>query len=388
MDMMPSRYQMLQEALAGYEKTGMPLVAYDGKTLMPAGYGDDVGVYYSVPKIAHTFGLTIDQTIAIFYTGVILVSLILGLIGSYLLFKTWVGRLVALVGLSGLILFSLEVGDIYPISTYITIAIVPLFLYFAQSKKLSVSFVIFFLLAGISIGAAHYIRSHAGTAVLIFMLSMVMFYLRFPWRKKLVLAIPLVAGILVMALYFNVLLNQREAYLVNNQPACNQAVGRHPFWHSVYIGFGYLNNDYGIGYKDEVAIEKVRSISPSAPYLSEEYEAILKDEVINLIKGNPRFVLDTVFAKIGVIFFFLLIFANFGLLAAILYPKGWSIEVAFWNALGFNSLFGILVTPNPAYLLGFIAFATIYGIVSINHAIECGAWRDITARLSCIGVRS
>ncbi|MBE0447664.1 MAG: hypothetical protein IBX64_06135 [Actinobacteria bacterium] len=384
---MPIRYQMLQEALAGYEKTGVPLVAYDGKSLQPAGFGDDIGIYYVIPKIVHAFGLSIDQAITAFYIGIILVSLALGLIGSFLLFKTWSGRLVALISLFGVALYSFRVGDVYLAFTYITIAIVPLSLYFAHSKKLSTSFVIFFLLAGIGIGIAHYVRSHTGTAVLIFMLSLVTFYLRFPWRKRLVLIISLIFGILAVMLYFNILLDQREAYLVKNQPNYKQTIGKHPFWHSIYIGFGYLNNDYGLKYKDEIAIRKVRSISPSAIYFSEEYEAILKNEVINLIKGNPRFVLDTVFAKLGVIIYFLLKFANIGLLAAILYPKGWSIEVAFWNALGFNSLFGILVTPNPAYLLGFIAFATIYGIVSINHAIEHGAWRDIAAALNRIRLR-
>jgi hypothetical protein len=36
----------------------------------------------------------------------------------------------------------------------------------------------------------------------------------------------------------------------------------------------------------------------------------------------------------------------------------------------FSSLFGIVAIPQVQYLLGFMAFATLYGIVSMDYALE------------------
>lgn len=368
---------MLQQALAGLDRTGTPLVAYDGKVLFPAGASDDIGIYYFIPKIAVSLHLSINQAINVFFIGLLLVSLILGTIGLFLLFKKWLSRLVALVGLLGLGLFSLKVGDIYLTYVYTVVSIIPLFLYFMQSKKLNSLFVIFILLSGIGIGVAHYLRSYAGMAVLIFMLFLGFFYLKLTLKEKLALAMSLVLGILVPVFYANILLDHRNDYLANHQSNYERTIASHPFWHSIYIGFGFLDNNLGIKYKDEVAIEKVRQISPKTPFLSKRYEAILENEVLGLLKKDREFVIYTVFAKLGVILFFLLVFANIGLLAAILYPKGWQLEIAFLGAMGFNSLFGILAIPVRSYLMGFIALAVMYGIVSINYAIESGVWQDI-----------
>ena len=73
---------------------------------------------------------------------------------------------------------------------------------------------------------------------------------------------------------------------------------------------------------------------------------------------------------------FLIKYANIGLLAAFLYPKNRRLELAFFAALLFQTSFGIMVLPNEWYLLGFISFATLYGVVSINEAIARGCLRD------------
>src|SRR4030042_3792417 len=87
MNVMPSQYQMLVEALSGYEKTGIALIAYDGKAFRPAGFGDDIGIYYFIPKIAHALDLSIAESIMIFSVGMAAVSLLLGIAGCLLLFK-------------------------------------------------------------------------------------------------------------------------------------------------------------------------------------------------------------------------------------------------------------------------------------------------------------
>lgn len=85
---------------------------------------------------------------------------------------------------------------------------------------------------------------------------------------------------------------------------------------------------------------------------------------------HPLFILVTLIAKLRIVLFLLLCWSNGGLLAAAFYPKGWATESAFWSALIFSSLFGIVAIPQVQYLLGFMAFATLYGIVSMDYALE------------------
>jgi len=382
MNIMPCVYQMLHEALSGYQKTGIPLIAYDGNALKPAGVGDDIGIYYFIPKIAHTFGISIDQSINVFFISVILVSFSLGLIGSFLYIKRplikWLGIVEIMLLAYGSYFF---VGGIYIILSSITIAIIPLFLYLTKRRKLGLPLIIFLLLAGLAIGVAHYLRSHAGTGVLIFMTIILLFYLQISWKQKIVLIMLVVISVLTPMIYFDKLLNRRGAYLTNYNPGYERVPRRHVLWHSIYIGFGFLNNEYGIKYQDEVAIEKVRSISPKALYLSEEYETILRKEIFKLIKNHPLFAAQTVFAKFGAIILYLFIFSNVGLIAVILHRKSWQLETAFWSAMVCNSLFGIFTIPDYRYLMGLIAFATLYGIFSINETIEHIRWGRIIALL-------
>jgi hypothetical protein len=378
MEIMQTQYLNLSEALAGYVKTGVPLIAYHGTTLKPAGLGDDIGIYYFIPKIAYSFGISINQSLNIFFSSMILISLCLGIIGCYILLnKTWIKWLgiAEMTLLACMSYFYLE--TVYFTLFSIPLAIIPLFLSFSKHQKLGVTFKIFLVFSGLAIGIANHLRSHAGTGVLIFLLIILLFYLQSHWKQKIILMTLVFIGFLSPILYFDMLLDRRDMYLTNYYPNYESAPRRHVFWHSVYIGFGYLNNEYGIKYKDEVAIEKVHSISPQTAYVSKEYEEILRAEIYKLIKTHPLFAAQTIFAKFGVIFFYLLIFGNVGLIAIFRVNKNWYFEIAFWSAMTFNSFFGILATPDYRYLMGFIAFATLYGIISIDEAIESTAWRKM-----------
>ena len=374
MNIMPCQYEKLLETLSGYEKTGIPFIAYDGKMFKPAGLGDDMGLYYILPKITHTFGISADQAIHVFLTGVIFFSLLFGIIGCLLLFKRWTLRSLGVVELILIAYLSFKVGGIYIILSSVPILIIPLFLYFSEKHKTHPLFIIFLLFAGFVIGVSHYLRNHSGTGVLIFVAIILFFYLKIQWKHKIILAMVISIAVLAPMFYFDHLLDRRDLYLMNKSYPFDRYSRRHVFWHSVYIGFGFLNNEYVTTYKDEVAIEKVRSISPKTTYLSHEYERILRNEVAILIKEHPLFAARTLFAKIGVVGLYFIVFANIGLIAAGLNKREWQLEIAFFCAFLFNSLFGLLVIPNTHYLLGFIAFTTLYGLVSINQFIEHRSW--------------
>ncbi len=79
---------------------------------------------------------------------------------------------------------------------------------------------------------------------------------------------------------------------------------------------------------------------------------------------------ETLIAKFGVVLIYFLLAANFGLLAAIRYLKPWAVEVAFVAGLAFNALFGLLAIPRLSYLEGLIAFAMLYGVMSLDVALQ------------------
>jgi hypothetical protein len=369
--MMPARYSQLLRSLAGYKMTGVPLLASQGKTIAPVA-SDDLGLYYVVPLEARALRLSLSESIDLFFLAVLLLSALSGTIGFWLLARNLLGRIVAIAGLFALLLISCWIGDVYIVQSCVIIGVVPWGLYLVRRTENRCVLLIFLFLSGMAVGVANAIRSHAGTAVAIFLALLVGLRIALGWKPKVALISALLVGVLLPQIYLSRVVSYRDAYL--KEQGITVAGGRqHPFWHSVYIGFGFLSNPYVPGYRDEVAAEKVCSIAPETSYLSARYEEILREQVWQLIRRHPIFSLTTAFAKLGVVLLFFLVSANVGLLAAWLYPKGWELEFALWAAIAFESLFGVLVIPNVPYLLGLIAFSGLYGIISIQHAIEVGA---------------
>jgi hypothetical protein len=64
----------------------------------------------------------------------------------------------------------------------------------------------------------------------------------------------------------------------------------------------------------------------------------------------------------------ILVFANFGLLAALWYPKPWQLDFAFWMAFAVSAAPVVLFAPVPLYRLGVISLAVVYGVVSLDQA--------------------
>ncbi len=71
-------------------------------------------------------------------------------------------------------------------------------------------------------------------------------------------------------------------------------------------------------------------------------------------------------------FIILLVCANFGLPSALLYRKPRAVEAAFWLVFAFTATQGLLASPNPDYLLGYMALAVLYGVLGIDFALSHG----------------
>jgi hypothetical protein len=379
--LMSSRYWQLQEAVAGYAKTDVALVSARGDSLLPAGFGDDVGMYYFIPKLSSATHLPLEQTIPLFFITVVSAGFLCGCVGSFFLFKSWLARGFAVLALAVVTLATWLSGDVYVVSPSLVMAVLPWALYVFREPVLQKRLLIFLFVAGGVIGLAQHVRSHSGTAMLIFIASLLLLVLKGHVSQKIKLAVVLIVGYAIPIIWFQSLIAERDNYLTQTQSGYVKSVARHPFWHPFYVGFGFLNNPYGIIVLDQNAFERAKAISPTVVLCSDEYEQILKNEIITIVKKDPLFVMRTVFAKAGVIAFYILLFGNLGLIAAYLYPKPWQHELSFWLAIAFNALFGILLVPNFPYLVGMAAAVAFYNVVSLDFAIDRGLVSRIFPKL-------
>ena len=368
MEIMPSRLENIDRAIQGYEQTGVSLIYFDKNGLSPAGVNDEIGVYYFIPLAARLFDLNAQQAAFCFYYAIIGFSFVLSFVGACFLFRSWVSRGLALLGLTWLGIISINSGTVYGVPPATVVAVLPWFLYFSNKTQLTPIFLGVGFLSGVTIGFSHSIRINGAAGLLLFIGTGITFLIQHSLKEKLKLVAAIALGLLVPILCFST-----ESFQPMEQ--------RYLFWHSIYIGFGYLNNPLGIEYDDSAAADKVRSISPDTETFSSEYAEILKEEVFQLIRYHKNFVLHTIFAKIGVMLFFFLYSANLGLIAAYYYPKKWALESTFLVAILFSTAPGILVMPYRRYILGYMAFSLFYGLVSLNEAVEQGVLKRIKGGL-------
>ncbi len=187
---------------------------------------------------------------------------------------------------------------------------------------------------------------------------------------KILLSLTLLIGTTLPLLYAQFPLRDRDRFLMVHQPGYRRSVNHHLLWHTAYLGLGYLTNPYVPSWRDSVAVEYVQAIDPAAIYGGEEYEALLRSRVEEIVHRHPRFVFYTVAAKSGVLACMLLLCINIGLAAAISNPKPLGTELAFWLAMAAAALPGIIAIPEPQYVLGMITLALYYWYYSLSFYIE------------------
>ena len=376
--LMPARYAELQAAFDSYAQGLPPLVAAtqtdSGTVYCALGTTDDAGLYYLLPKLAHLFHLAPSEAWTVWFFAILILSFGVGIYGTMHLLKTLPAKILYFIELSFLGALIIKRGDIYQIAPCLALAAVPLLLQNLCSERGDRALwrdAAALGTAGFIFGLAHLVRSHSATGLMLFVIILLLFGTAVrAWHKRLLLVAIVLIGFMLPLLYMNHVADMRDAFLKAHQPNYHPVLRQHPFWHTVYIGLGYLSNDYGLAYKDIVAAKKAHELAPDAPYCSPEYETALKTAVIDLLRKDPVFVVGTLLAKFGAVLVYFLFAANFGLLVAIRYPKSWAVEVAFVAGLAFNALFGLVAVPRLSYLEGFIAFAMLYGVISLDVALQ------------------
>ncbi|MGO9275609.1 MAG: hypothetical protein ACLQOO_36125 [Terriglobia bacterium] len=378
---MPARYSELVEMEAGLEKTHVWGVELDDGRFTTT--GDDLGLFCIVPWLALKLGLSVGTAYDLFIALLIGGSFISGVLGFLRLTPAMWPRLVAITALALVAILAARIGDVYVVMGALPVALVPWILVAARRGSLPVFIAIGAIVGGIT-ALANAVRSQSGTGLVVFMFLAWALSTKVPSRMRLAgLGTAFLCLALGWAAFQNVVA-KRNAFL--GAHAANESLlGRygHPFWHSVYIGFGYVENDAVPAYRDEVAVAKVCSMDPAAGFTSPQYESDLRTATLQLVRARPGLVVYSLLAKLGVVLAYLLLFGNIGWLALFRRPVILAIDLAFFAAMAFNSLFGLLVVPFAGYLLGMIAYAAVFGAISFMLAAESGGFRNLgLARLN------
>jgi hypothetical protein len=376
MEIMPTRYEALVETIVGYEQTGVPLIALADGRYVAAGYSDNKGLHYVVPRMVEALGLSLDTAIDAVLYGALLAGFAVGLVGMLRVFKTTKHRVIAVAQLGLLLAFSLfAIADVYVFGVAATVAVLPWALLLLRECSQPRRAAAFCLIAGLIVGLSHQFRAQSGTAAAVLVVLLIWMAAR-PVRFRAVLTAAFCGAALVPGLWFERLAENRDAFLAEHSPAyfaeTREAYGGAP-WHSIYIGFAFLTNPYVSAYQDEVAIARVREVNPETAYLSREYQNILRQDVLDLVREHPGFVLRTLSAKAGALLFWVLLFGNIGLLVALGRADWCRLDAAFAVAALAAAAPGVLVMPLPHYVSSLLAVATVYGVVRWNGLAQAAA---------------
>jgi hypothetical protein len=365
------RYVDLLRAHRGLVCSGVPLVAFDGLRYRPAAaWSDDPGLYLLVPEVAQLSGLSIADAADVLIVSSVVLAGLVGLWGFLRIATTTAGRCIGVITFVLIVVEVLRAGQVYALGVIPAIACVPWIIFFAFRSRLTTGSVFTMMVSGALAQIANTIRSYSGTALLIFAAVVVVGVYKSRLRLRLALITALLAGIVPVALMFHGICTKRDEFLRRQPGAVVETAGGHVFWHSVYIGLGFISNSEVSAYRDDVAYDKAHQIRPDVIPYTPEYEQVMRDQVWELTRRKPILLIENLLLKMIIVALSCLLFTNVGLYAAVIAVKPAALETAFWLAIGFSALPGIVVMPMRAYIIGMFVFCTMYAACSIDYALQ------------------
>lgn len=371
-----ARWSCLEGTLAAWQKTGLAfLLDYkDGIFPLENGCADEFGLYYFVPLVAKTFSISLESALWWWDCGLVSVGVIISLSGFWLLIQTNIEKVIACVGVLAVAGVSWIIGDVY-IAPFFAASLLP-WLFVCLQREWHKRLLVYCALSGFMAAFSNSIRMYSGFALLLGVITALILF--FKTIKKIRLpAGCLMIGFLGYFLWFSSLIDVRNSYLDEEKISRGVYEQQHLFWHSTYLGFGFLTNPYGVYYGDSCAVEHAQKIDPAIVYPSTKYNELLRKMTFQFCCEHPHFVMRTLFAKAGVLLYYLLICANIGLLLAFFYRKPWYVDSSYGVILAFSALPSLLTIPIAPYLTGFFTMATFYGIHSIVWALQQGLLKDM-----------
>ena len=263
----------------------------------PVGTTDDQGLYLYLPLVGERFG--VREPANILRAAFIALMALIPLVYPLVFYEIFGSLLVALAApLIAIYNFDyLRDTDIYWISGWSVLFCVPLLLA-VLSRRWSRWSVALLALACVIGSFAGSVRINSGLPILIGALIVLVIKER-RWRWRAATAALLVAASLSVSTVGLGIVRWHRDRTAGVDLSAGQPT-KHPFWHNIYIGLGYLPNPYGIAWDDGLAVEAVKRDVPSAGYLSDPYEGALRRRVVEIAREDTGRVVGLMWAKFGV----------------------------------------------------------------------------------------
>ncbi|MBT3580758.1 hypothetical protein HN511_00490 [bacterium] len=315
--------------------------------------------------------ISLEHAIDVFFYGVSALSILIGLVGFFLITKSTVSRVVLVVGLSFLAETVIGIGDVYVFHAFSMVATAPWAIYFFNAKKSDLKILSFYSFCGLFWSFCHFIRAFSWVSGFIFVFVLLFKSGYIKHNKKFVAMLLFAVCFFVPKLFYKSVFDKSNEFLSQQDCRVDDVEG-HCLWHMACCGLGYLDNDYGYRYDDRIAKNNVYSKYQGVRYGDASYDQAARKYFFDFVltKEGFFFYLRTTFAKIGVLLLYLIACANLGLLFALLFRKPFIFDWAFLAMIIFNSLFSILTVPIMPNVVGVISSSALFGIYSICFAFD------------------
>jgi hypothetical protein len=359
--LMTSRYVSMVQAARGHQCTGTTTVGFDGHHFLQTGRSDDPGMMELIPTFARFMGMSLASTYDLTIFTVVSLGVVIGYAGFWHLYPDWRRRGIGAVVFLCLGIAEARIADEYMFQVSPLIAGIPWLIHFALSGK-RLALTISAALLAFCCSWCSLVRS--GSIVICATFLLTMFATRYRLQKPLLPLLLVILACVPSALFERSMIARRDTALATVGESAT-AVNSHPFWHTLYIGLGFIPNSEVSEYSDGVAGEKVRSIDPTAAYTSAKYQAILKRELWGIVKRRPMLVIEIVAAKAAIIV----------LLLSILLLPVWRLifseratlwlDASFLLTIAMSAMNGIVAVPRTSYLLTFLCLTFLYSSIKL-----------------------
>lgn len=292
-----ARRDAIRDSISVLNRGGPPLLRSVGGRPIPAEAGDDPGIILYLSLLGHTIGTTDPiELLKWFYIGAFAV-----LLAVYPLLWFEVLSSVSAAVLSPIILLTqfrfLAIHDVYWISAWCLLLCLPaLMLVYQHWGRVSLT-----LLVGIMLVAsfASSIRAQAGLPIF-FAAAIVVFLRERRWLPRIAFAAVLaVAYTAINGSAIQQIRHYRDASVGIN--FSEQYPSNHLLWHPAFLGLGFLPNNYGISWRDKVAIDAAQRVDPAVVYPSRDYDHTLRKLYFRFVRQHPGFALRVYLAKTTVV---------------------------------------------------------------------------------------
>ncbi|WP_066402415.1 hypothetical protein [Aliarcobacter cryaerophilus] len=351
------RYIEVEQSILGINNTNIYGVSGEPSFYHNAGHSDNPGLYIFGQVLHKLFDLNALEVIKTFSILVYSLGFIFFLIGVFLSVKSNKGRILGILSIVFLTLIVINIPSLWVVP-YLATSLLLILVYIIDNLKVFKYKLLIVFIAGLIFGLLDLTRPHASTAVVLFLVLYILF-LNKNFIKKLLIIVSLLIGIVFTNIFWNQTINEpRNEFLLKHNPSV-VIQNKHPFWHSIYIGLGYISNPSVSEYRDEIGFQKVASIKEGVSIYSIKYENILKKEVILFIFENTRLFMYQLLIKVGVVSILLLVFMTPFVLYSLLHKISFKDSIPFLIAVAFTYLPGILVVPYTYYLVGLVSIGSV-----------------------------